>query len=229
MLEEFVATLRPKTLQGLSDTLEIYRRGKQFSPQPPRSLAFGAPDARVQITEFTDILCSHCATLHETMDQLSSMLPPGSFNLDARHFPLDGRCNTHLRPRDGDDVRCLAAKAQICTEESGQAFQFAKALFERQRGLTSKKVYELSEPFLDRAALEACVASASTERALAADVDYAWLYDPHGTPLVLVNGRESNPFPPFLYSIILAGGDAEHPAFAGLPAPNPPPPHDHEH
>ncbi len=229
MLHEFVGTLRPQTRQGLSDTLFLYRNGQEFAPEAPRVSALGEDGAQIRITEFTDVLCSHCATLHGTMAQLSGLLPPGSFQLDARHFPLDGRCNSHLGPRDGDDVRCLGAKAQICVEDSDRGFEFSGALFARQRGLTSEQVYEIAAPFIDRAALDRCVESEATESKLEDDVDYAWLYKPHGTPLVLVNGREGNPFPPFLYAIILAGGDPDHPAFASLPPGKPPPPHDHEH
>ncbi len=229
MLEEFIATLTPRTYQGLSDTLYIYRNGRHFSPEEPRALTYGEPDARVKVTDFSDVLCSHCATLHQTMSQLARLLPAGSFSLDARHFPLDGRCNPHMSPRDGDNVRCLGAKAQICVEDTGRGTQFATALYGRQRGLTSEQVYELAAPFIERDELIACLRSAETERKLADDVAFGWRYEPHGTPLVLVNGRQGTPFPPFLYAIILAGGDPDHPAFAVLPPPNPPPPHDHEH
>ncbi len=229
MLEEFVASLTPRTYQGLSDTLLLYRGGRKFTPEAPRVLAHGEPDARVKVTDFADVLCSHCATLHQTMTQLAHLLPAGSFSLDARHFPLDGRCNPHLSPRDGDNVRCLAAKAQICVEGTGRGVELATALYARQRGLAAEQVYELAAPFIRRDDLVACLRSESTERKLADDVDFAWLYEPHGTPLVLIDGREGPPFPPFLYAIILAGGDPDHPAFADLPPPNPPPPHDHEH
>jgi protein-disulfide isomerase len=229
MLREFVATLQPQVAQGLSDVLDLYRQGATFPSQEPRVVALGEAGARILITEFTDALCSHCAALHATMEQIAGLLPPGSFRLDARHFPLDGRCNRHLQPRDGDDVRCLAAKAQICVEDTGRGFEFAGALFARQPDLTSEQVAGVAAPFIDRDALAACAASEATERKLADDVEYAWLYEPEGTPLVLIDGREGNPYPPFLYAIILAGGDPDHPAFASLPAPQPPPPHDHQH
>ncbi len=230
VLEEFVAGLKPRTSQGLSDTLLIYRQGRELAPEPPRLLALGTADARVQITEFSDVLCSHCATLHQTMTQLSTLLPPGSFNLDARHFPLDGRCNPHMRPRDDEDgVRCLAARTLICAEDTGNSFELMGSLFAHQRDLTSEQVYQLAAPFIDRDALEQCLNSDATTSKLAQDIEYAWFYEPHGTPLVVVNGRQGNPFPPFLYAVILAGGDPDHPAFASLPTPNPPQPHDHEH
>ena len=229
MLEEFLSTLTPRTSQGLSDTLYIYRNGRKFTPEEPRVLAYGEPGARVRVTDFSDALCSHCATLHQTMSQLARLLPVSSFNLDARHFPLDGRCNPHMAPRDGDNVRCLAAKAQICVEDTGQATQFATALYGRQRSLTSEQVYELAAPFIERDDLIACLRSEATERKLADDIEFAWRYDPHGTPVVLIDGRQGVAFPAFLYAIILAGGDPDHPAFASLPPANPPPPHDHEH
>ena len=227
MLEEFIATLEPPVMQGLADTLLIYRRGKKFPTVPPRVLARGEAGARVQITEFTDILCPHCATLHQSLAQLERILPKGSFNVDSRQFPLDGRCNAHLRPGNGDNVRCLAAKAQICLEGSDNGKKFSANLFVRQSGLTSDQVYEIAAPYIERDALVACLRSESTERKLSDDVEFAWLYEPHGTPLVLVDGREGHSYAPFLYAIILAGGDPDHPAFAGLPPGNPPPPHQH--
>ncbi len=220
MLQEFVGTLRPQTRQGLSDTLHLYRGGASFDPEPPRVLALGTTGAGVLITEFTDVLCSHCATLHQTLDQLADLLPHGSFHTDARHFPLDGRCNAHLKPRDGDDVRCVAARAQICMEDAGGAHDFAGALFARQGDLTADLVLELAAPFLDRGALELCLSSEATARKLAEDVDYAARYDPHGTPVVLIDGRLGYAYAPFLYAIILTQGDPDHPAFGSLPPPN---------
>ncbi len=220
MLEEFLATLRPQTRQGLADTLHLYRNGPAFDPEPPRNLTLGTAGDGILITEFTDVLCSHCATLHQTLDQLHGLLPPGSFHVDARHFPLDGRCNANMRPRDGDDVRCLAARAQICAEDTGRAHDFAGALFARQGDLTAGLAQELAAPFLDRAALGQCLTGEESARKLAEDVDYAARYDPHGTPVVLINGRLGYAYAPFLFAIILTQGDPDHPLFASLPPPN---------
>ena len=41
-----------------------------------------------------------------------------------------------------------------------------------------------------------------------------------GTPIVIVNGREGTPAPPFLYAMVLAGGNADLPAFSKLPPPH---------
>ncbi len=227
-VEAFVASLSPQLQQGLANSLHIYKDSAALASEEPRTLAFGSPQAPVRITDFTDVKCSHCATLHQTMAYLASISPAGSFSLEERQFPLDGNCNPHLTIRGPETVRCLAARALICMEGTPRAFEFSGALFENQQALDNELVYRLAQPFMERAALESCVASADTAARLRDDVDYAWAYRPPGTPLVLVNGREGTAFGPFLYAMILTGGAADHPAFAALPPPRIEP-HDHEH
>ncbi len=117
-LTELVSSLEPPLKQTLADSLAIYRASATFQPPPPRSLV-GSDLAPVRITEFTDILCEHCATLHETLKTLRESLPPGSFSVDSRQFPLDSRCNPLVGGSREDDVRCVAAKARICLEPTG--------------------------------------------------------------------------------------------------------------
>lgn len=230
-LETFIGDLDANLQQGLSDTLARYRVAPQEPGQPgPRHLAYGDANAPVLITEFTDTLCSHCATLHGNLTYLETVFGPEQFAVDARHFPLDGNCNAHLDIRGPESVRCVAAKARLCVDQTGQGNAYSAVLYGNQRGLTTTQVYELAQPYMGRNDLAACIDSDATRQALASDVDFAWLFKPHGTPLVLINGRQGNPFGPFLYSMVLAGGDADHPAFAALPEPSPEAlqPHSHD-
>jgi serine/threonine-protein kinase len=71
------------------------------------------------------------------------------------------------------------------------------------------------------------VNSPSTTRRLQEDLAYAQQHDIHGTPLVVVNGREVPPILSILYALVMAGGDANAPAFRGLPPPQPPAAHSH--
>ena len=219
-LSELVAGLRPEARQALADSLFLYAGSPAVPVQPPRALA-GPADAPVRITTFTDALCTHCATLHGTIDYLTSILPAGSFSVDSRQFPLDGNCNAHLPARGAESVRCLASRARICFDTTPRAKEFAGALYGRQADLTPEVVFEVAAPFTARAELERCVASAATARQLAEDVAYAWRFEPDGTPLVLVNGRRGTSFGPFLYAMVLTGGDPSHPAFRSLPPANP--------
>jgi len=224
-LSELIGSLEPPLRQTLADSLAIYRASPTHQPPPPRALV-GSDLAPVKITEFTDILCEHCAGLHETLKTLRESLPPGSFSVDSRQFPLDSRCNSLVGGSREDDVRCVAAKARICLEPTGNEPKLAGALFARQKGLTREKVFEIAAPFMSRSALEACIDAPATRAKLEEDIAAAAHYDSDGTPIVVVNGRKGTSFSPFLYAIIQTRGGAEHPAFDVLP---PGDPHAHIH
>lgn len=218
-LRQLVASLDAGQQQTLADSLEVYRRSDAKAMPAPRVL-LGAASAPVRITEFTDVLCSHCADLQKTLDSLREHLPEGSFSVEPRQFPLDGSCNA-LVPGKGAPVRCLAAKARICLEGHRGAEAFAAALFENQETLDAARVFALAGPYTDRRALEACIASESTRDKLEDDIRFAAQYDPDGTPIVLVNGRKGTSFGPFLFAMVVSGGEASLPAFDMLPPPEP--------
>jgi protein-disulfide isomerase len=219
-LADLVAALDPAQRQMLADSLAIYRNSRPAMLPPPRSLV-GSSLAPVRVTEFTDILCEHCAALYETLQTLREHTAPGSYAVDARQFPLDGRCNPVFEPRKGDDVRCVAAAARICMEPTGREPEFAGVLFANQKDLTAKKVMELAAPFMDRAKLSACMASPATKATLQQDEAAASQFDSDGTPIVAVNGRKGTSYGPFLYAMILTRGNPDHPAFGQLPPGNP--------
>lgn len=219
-VQELVSSLSPEMRQTLADSLGIYRSEPERAPIPARALK-GPADAPVRITEFTDVRCDHCAELHETLGALQGSLPPGSFSVDSRQFPLDAECNPLLQGPPRDPVRCLAARARICLEGHAQATAFDAALFAEQKSLTADRVLALATPHLPRKELEACLANETTAARLRADIEVASRYEPDGTPIVVVNGRRGTSFGPFLYALVLTRGSAEHPAFASLPPPNP--------
>ena len=214
----FIATLAPGLQQTLADAMLQHRGGIALSLPPPRAL-IGSAAAPVRITEFTDVLCDHCAQLHETIGEIERRAS-GTFQLEPRQFPLDAACNPAVQ-RSGSPIRCLAAKAQICFEGRDGAFEYSGALFAKQKTLTEGDIFSLAEPHLKRAELEACVLSADTKKKLADDIALALRYEPDGTPLVLVNGKKASAFAPFLYALVLTGGSADDPAFAALPPGNP--------
>lgn len=220
-ISELVTSLPPQLKQMLSDSLLIYQSSPGLSLPPPRVLIGPSRNAPVRITEFTDVLCIQCAHLHATLEALRDNLPPGSFTIEPRHYPLDTGCNPRARVRHGRSARCLAAAAQICLERHEKAFEFAGALFNNQAALTEKQVYELAAPYVSWPDLERCVESPNTQAKLADDLTLAYRYHPKGVPLVLVNGRRGTSFEPFLRAMVLTRGVAAHPAFDVLPEPNP--------
>ena len=218
-LDELVASLDPAGKQLLADSLAIYRSSSPAMMPAPRALV-GSSVAPVRITEFTDILCDHCASLYETLQTIRQNTSPGSFSVDPRQFPLDGRCNPQFESGKGDDVRCVAASARLCMEPTGKEEEFAGALFARQKGLTRETVLEVGSQFMPREKLTACLTSPATRAKLEQDLAAARPFDSDGTPIVAVNGRRGTSFGPFLYAMILTKGNPEHPAFDALPPGN---------
>ena len=217
-LARYLATLAPPVAQSLALALREYAASEPKPLREPRALE-GSPMAPVRITDFADLLCSHCAALHGTLTQLRRTAPEGSLAIESRYFPLDGQCNPQIPHASGDGVRCTAARVLICLAGTPGSFDLAGELYARQRDLSVDKIYELAARLRPRAALEACAASPETEAKLQGDI--AWAVEHHisGTPLVLVNGRKASGFPAFLWALVLAGGDPSHASFAALPQP----------
>ena len=112
--------------------------------------------------------------------------------------------------------RCTAAKAVICMEGREEAFEFSGALFAEQRRLDEDAIFDVAERYGAAERLRACVSDPDTDARLRDDIGWAIEHEIRGTPLVLVNGRKASPLPPFLYALVLAEGDPDHPAFAAL-------------
>ncbi len=186
-----------------------------------RGLVEGSPDARVKIVDFTDVLCPHCAMFEQNMAEFEKVVPQGSYSLEPRYFPLDGACNRTVKQTMPDPVRCVGPKVQICLEKNPEQYaRVRREMFARQQELTSALVYEIAVGAgADRKVLEACVASDATQARLDDDIAYALAYELEGTPLVLVNGRKTEPSPAFLLGMVLSGGDPNASYFARLPPP----------
>jgi protein-disulfide isomerase len=213
---QLLQELPPQSLQAFSDELLRFSQTPKVPMPAPRTL-IGPPDAAVRVTEFTDVLCGHCASLHGIISQLRASLPPAAFSLEPRHFPLDPACNPTLEGESKAPIRCLAALAEICLEGRHEAFEFAGRLYENQRHLDEDLLYALAAPFVDRETLSTCVADPATNAKLQQDITWAKAHEIEGTPLVLINGEAVAPFGPLIYALVVLGGDADHPVFDGLP------------
>jgi protein-disulfide isomerase len=229
LVARLLQQLPPQLLQAFADELHRYREAPTVELRAARAL-MGPTTAAVRMTEFTDVLCSHCANLHETISQLQTAVPADALAVEPRHFPLDAGCNPTIEGEPVAPVRCLAARATICFEGRPTAFEFAGSLYEHQQDLSEEQVYALAEPHISRVELRACVNDPATEAKLQDDIAWATEHDIDGTPLVLINGKRVAAFGPLLYALILTGGEADHPVYANLPKPQVGDPHaGHQH
>lgn len=224
----FLRSLDPQSRQLVADGLYGYRTAKTVPAASKVRFVKGPASARVSMVEWTDIKCGHCAQFATSLKEMLASLPPDAVKVEPRHFPLDKECNEVVPQSDGSGTRCAAARALICLEGKEDFWSVQLQMFDEQRTLDRDRVIALAAPAAGgKAALERCMASPDTEAKLREDIAYGMSADLHGTPLVLVNGKEAMPVGPFLYALILAGGDASHPAFTVLPPPRPRQPHVH--
>jgi protein-disulfide isomerase len=219
-VEKFFETLPWAESQATADARAQWKN----SPVPDVSAfsshqRYGPANAPVKITEFTDILCSHCRALIANLDALKKAVPADSLAIEPRYFPLDGECNKKVAQSSGDGIRCLGAKVQICLESTPQYWSLREELFENQNALSKDKILEIASKGMPLEKLQACVADPQTQARIDEDVAYAMLFNPKGTPVVLLNGRETLPVPPFLYGMVMSKGDADAKYFAKLPPP----------
>lgn len=218
-LGEFIAGLQPMETRALRDDLSRFRMATvpAGANQFPTRFKKGPDDARVRLVDFVDIKCGHCRMLEEAMKSIAAAVPPDSFSLEPRYFPLDSECNKQAQRTDGSGTRCAAAKASICLEGSDFYWTARDEMFDEQETLTRDRVLEIaSKGPLNRQQLEACIADPKTQEKVDADVAYAARYNIMGTPLVLINGREGSPSPAFLYTLIMTGGNVSSPELKPL-------------
>lgn len=224
----FFARQSPQMKQAVADI----RHGWSNAVAPPEAAAFpprhleGPKDAPVKLVEFTDVLCSHCRELLESLSEMKRGMSENAMSIESRHFPLDGECNRQVPQSLGNGVRCLAAKVQICLEPTGRLEAVRDALFANQERLKSKEdVWDIvTAAQLSRAEVEACVAKPQTQEQLDADVRYAMLFNPRGTPIVVVNGKMTPPLgikptATFLYGLAMGKGKPDNKYFKDLPPP----------
>jgi len=191
------------------------------APYPTR-MRLGPANAPVALTEWSDILCGHCRHLEETFEDILKRVPPTAVSIEPRYFPLDGECNPSVTKVQGDGIRCLAAKVQLCLEGTPQYWPVRRAMFANQEQLSTDTILEIARNHgVDDTNLRVCVESPDTQKKLEDDIAYANEYAIDGTPLLLVNGKMTLPSGPFLMALILAKGDANAPIFQKLPPPPP--------
>lgn len=185
----------------------------------------GPEDATIKVVEFSDVLCPHCADFEQSLEELRGAAPAGTLSIEPRLFPLvDDGCVTPGEKDSPKDVRCVGAKAQICSEDHPLYWDVRKAIFANQQSLrSSDAVLDIVSKVTSRSkdSLLACINSLDTQAKLANDITYAKRYDIEGTPLVLLNGRTTWPSSGFILGMAVSRGDVNAEWFKRLPEPPP--------
>jgi serine/threonine-protein kinase len=220
-LAKFLVSLSPQAQQLVSDSLALYRAAPLIDhPVDNNRLISGTTLAPVHLIDWIDIRCPHCKHLEEALAEIRQTTPSDSWSEEGRHFPLDSECNPNIARSDGSHIACLAAKILICLGGSPKGHQVRTAYFDKQGRLTVDRIWDIAAADeRQRHELESCVDSPETAAMLQDDIDLAMQYHISGTPLVVINGRQAPGYPPFIYAMIIAGGNINAEGFNILPPP----------
>ncbi len=148
----------------------------------------GPDDAPIQLVEFSDFECPHCAQAYMT---LKDLLPryQNQVRFTYHHYPLSRDCNPSMQQR-GHEHACRAAVAADCAAQAGRFQPFANLLFANQGALDDKSLVSYAKQAgLDVAAFEHCLQSPGPLERIQNDVKLAERLGVRSTPTFFLNNR----------------------------------------
>ena len=150
-----------------------------------RGYFLGSADAPVEITEYADFRCPHCADFDQVQfpDLKTRAIDNGKARLRFRDFPIEG-----------DNSR-LAAHAAACADDQKHFWQVKEAMFQRQVdwALQEKPMGTISDIVrasgIDMSTWNACMSSAKYAGRIQASYNEATALGVNSTPSFLIDGR----------------------------------------
>jgi protein-disulfide isomerase len=148
----------------------------------------GAENAPIQLVEFSDYECPHCAQAYVT---LKDLLPryKDQVRFISHNFPLSNDCNESMTSK-GHEHACSAAYAAECAADGGKFEPFTNLLFANQGSLDLKSLSGYAKQVgLDVDAFENCMRSSAPSERVSADVKAGIKAGVVSTPTFFINGR----------------------------------------
>lgn len=181
--------------QVVADALAYWETAPAQNFNLEDGLTLGNPNnPTLTIVEFADFLCPHCKTASPSLQAFTQSHP--DVRMLFKVFALDGKCNKAIQ-REGDGVRCRLSAAVLCADQlSKKGWDAEHWVFERQEDLArnfdlGKFTQDFSgELGLDKASLEQCMNSDSTQSKLLSMGQEGANAKIQGTPTVFVNGKQ---------------------------------------
>jgi protein-disulfide isomerase/uncharacterized membrane protein len=149
----------------------------------------GPANAPIQLVEFSDFECPHCAQAYMT---LRDLLPRyrDQIRFTYHHFPLSSDCNETMQQK-GHEHACRAAIAGDCAAQGGKFQSYAGLLFANQGNLDDKSLRGYAKQVgLDLGAFDKCVSTPAPAERIADDVKEAQKVGVRSTPTFLINNRK---------------------------------------
>lgn len=155
-------------------------------PDAPRGIdvsndpRLGDPDAPVEIVEFSDFQCPHCASFHiEIFPALRSL-----YGDRVRWYFVN---RFYSQPHPHAEAAAIAAE---CAARQGRFWEYSEQVFRRQQELGPEMLQQIaSQVGLDTERFEQCREDPAVAREVVADQREADRLNVEGTPTFFVNGQ----------------------------------------
>jgi protein-disulfide isomerase len=177
---------------------QVFRSNPQFYDWYTGQPVIGAPiaggyaqgpeNAPIQLVEFSDFECPHCAQAYIT---LKDLLPryQNQIHFTYHHFPLSNDCNSAISQK-GHEHACRAAVAGDCAAQQGHFQPYANLLFANQGNLDDKSLTSYAKQVgLDVDAFEKCLSSTAAAERVADDIKEGQKAGVRSTPTFFINNR----------------------------------------
>jgi len=185
---------------------QVFRSNPQFydwyTSQPviqdpiPGGHSRGPENAPIQLVEFSDYECPHCAQAYVVLKDLLSRYKD-QIHFTSHHFPLSNVCNDQMT-QTGHEHACRAAVAAECAADAGKFEPFSTLLFANQGSLDDKSIAGYAKQVgIDAGEFEKCLASPKPTERITEDVKAAVKAGVRSTPTFFINGRRIEGNMPF--------------------------------
>lgn len=165
--------------------------------------AWGNPDAKVTLIEFSEFQCPFCKLAAFGLKPYLQ-----EFKKDVRlyfvNYPLDMQCNDQIT-HPMHPFACFAAKAGICAGKKGDFWSFHDDVFRNQQKISKEIIVGLAaKRGWNKDEFMACIDSPEVAESLKKQLDIANKIYVNATPTVLLNGRKVKYWrdPDFLRKIV---------------------------
>ncbi len=147
----------------------------------------GDRKAAIQLVEFADFECPHCAMVAPQLKELLSS--NSNVNLRFKHYPISNICNPNVGG-EGHANACLAATATDCALKQGKFWQMNSIVFKNQNYLSRKDIEFMAEAQvkLEMTQFKACLDDPAMLKGIQSDISAAEKVGVTGTPSIYIKG-----------------------------------------
>ena len=186
----FGNAMMPKAEMGATteniNIMDVVEKLEMDLPLDGSEPVLGNAKGTIQLVEFADFECPHCA---KAAPELKDLIANNNHvSLKFKHYPISNQCNPNIQ-HEGHANACQAAYATDCAGQQGLFWELSRLVFKNQKYLSAKDLEFLAEQVgVDMPKFKACLQDEKIKAGVTSDINAADVIGLTGTPSVYVKG-----------------------------------------